>query len=391
MLAFGGDLFAADALRQFHPVDGKPNAAAITKVDTDGTLHVSADGKSSKLKADDFVRWGSFVDAQRGPQILLAPDGLIVADEVHIEGERLIAPSAVLGDLKLPFESIAGILFRPPSDPQRRDALYARIRETSGETDRVVLTNGDELTGTIHGLQLESLTLETEAGKVAIETGRLALVVFNPALLSKPRSSRESSLLGFRDGSRLTASKLSGEKTLSITLAGGLEFSVEMDQLAALQPMGTSVSYLSDLKPISYRHVPFLSLQWPYKMDRSANGNQLRVAGEVYPKGIGLHSAARLTFDLPSGADKFAAELGIDDETAGLGSVVVRVLTDDGSGKWKAAFTSPVIRGGEKPTPVEVPLSDAQRLTILVDYADHGDQQDHLDLLNARVTTSASD
>jgi hypothetical protein len=70
-----------------------------------------------------------------------------------------------------------------------------------------------------------------------------------------------------------------------------------------------------------------------------------------------------------------------------MGSATVRLLSDSGDGKWRPTFTSSMIRGGEKPVPVEVEVSGAQRLTILVDHGDHGDSQDHVDLLNARVIT----
>ena len=51
-----------------------------------------------------------------------------------------------------------------------------------------------------------------------------------------------------------------------------------------------------------------------------------------------------------------------------------RVFTDDGTGKWQLKFESPVIRGGNKPLSVDVELAGAKRISLLVDFADRGDE-----------------
>jgi len=97
-----------------------------------------------------------------------------------------------------------------------------------------------------------------------------------------------------------------------------------------------------------------------------------------------VHSASRLTYDLDEHYRRFEAELAIDDETAGQGSIIGRVFTDDGSGKWQLRHESPMIRGGDAPVGVELDLQGAKRISLLIDYADRGDQQDHADWLGAR-------
>jgi hypothetical protein len=402
-------LLAASACSAFaaelHPINGEPHEAAITSIDADRTLHLASKGKRETASLGAIVRWGRFADAPRGQQIVLTTGGLIVADEVSLQGEKLTAFTRTFGDIQLPVELVAGILLRPPSNAAKRDAMLARSTDSpteldKAESDKIVLTNGDELSGTIEALTAASLSLQIEVGAekhtVEIEIGRIALVIFNPALRSKAAGKREHILLGFHDGSRVSAISVQGEAKLSINLMRDVTITAPIAELSAVQPLGAAktgagVTYLSDLKPLSYRHVPYLSLTWPYQLDRSVAGGQLRASGEIFPKGIGLHSAARLTFDLPAASQKFAADLAIDERVGSAGSVTVRLLIDDGSGKWQPAYTSPMIRGGEKPTPVAVELAGAKRLTILVDYGDHGDSQDHIDLLNARVTTSSVD
>jgi endo-alpha-N-acetylgalactosaminidase len=145
------------------------------------------------------------------------------------------------------------------------------------------------------------------------------------------------------------------------------------------------MEYLSDLKPASYRHIPFLQLTWPYHADRSVAGAALRAGGKLYAKGLGMHSPARITYDLDGPYKRFDAEVAIDAEAGPRGSVVVRVFTDGGDGVWQEKARSEILRGGQPAVPISVDLAGAKRISLLVDFADRGDEQDHVDWLNARL------
>jgi hypothetical protein len=127
-----------------------------------------------------------------------------------------------------------------------------------------------------------------------------------------------------------------------------------------------------------------LTVSWPYQNDRNVLGGRLRAAGQFYPKGLGVHSEAKLVYHLDQPFRRFDAELAMDDDTAGQGSVVfhVSVLVDE---IWKAAFSSPIVRGGDAPQPVSVDLSGAKAISLLVDFAERGDVMDHANWLNARL------
>jgi hypothetical protein len=148
--------------------------------------------------------------------------------------------------------------------------------------------------------------------------------------------------------------------------------------------LGGGFAYLSDLEPADYRHVPYLDIAWPYERDRSVSGGPLEVGGKRYLKGLGMHSAARLTYKLEGQYKTFAAEAAIDDSAGPRGSVVfgVYVLRD---AKWQPAFTSEIVRGGDPPQSVSVDLVGADAITLLVDFADRGDELDHADWLDARL------
>ncbi len=170
-------------------------------------------------------------------------------------------------------------------------------------------------------------------------------------------------------------------KSVKITIAAGLTWNSSPRQVTWLAPLGGSrIVYLSDLRPDGYRHVPFLELAWPYRTDRNVSGAWLRSDGRLYLKGLGVHSASRLTYRLTEPYRRFQAELGIDEETAGRGSVRFRVFVD-GSMKYE----SPTITGAMPPVPVSLDVTGAKRLDLIVDYADRADEMDHADWLNARL------
>jgi hypothetical protein len=98
-----------------------------------------------------------------------------------------------------------------------------------------------------------------------------------------------------------------------------------------------------------------------------------------------MHSTSRLAYALDRPYRRLAAELAIDDATDGGGSVVFRVLCDGTDGGWRDAYRSPTIRGGDPPLPIDIDLTGAKRLVLIVEFADRGDQLDHANWLDARL------
>jgi len=97
-----------------------------------------------------------------------------------------------------------------------------------------------------------------------------------------------------------------------------------------------------------------------------------------------MHSAARVTYQLPDSFRTFQAELAIDDHAGKQGSVIFRLLTSDG-GDWIEQHVSPVVRGGDRPRAVSVDIRGAKALSLAVEFADRADVLDHANWLNARL------
>ena len=196
--------------------------------------------------------------------------------------------------------------------------------------------------------------------------------------------------LGFRDGTALFIRqiKIAGRK-VQLSLLGGAALETDADsfrdELAFVQPFGSAITYVSDLKPVGYKHIPFLTQAWPFETDRSVVGGRLRHGGQIFSKGLGMHSTSRLAYDLGGRYGALQAELAIDQRAGNRGSVLFRVFVDRGDNEWQTAYESPIVRGGDELRPISVDVSGAQRVALIVDFADHGDELDHANWLNARL------
>jgi len=363
------------------PVDGEPFQARLVSVDAQGKLAFDAADKRRTLAAADLVSWGAPTELRNGPVLVLADGGYLPAAVLGADKMEISVDSARMGPLKLRLDSLAGIVFRPPPYPAELDALLDRMARESGQADRVVLDNGDEVAGLIETLQSDKLTIEANLRPVEVAVRRVVALVFNPVLRQQPASQAGGAWIGLSDGARLLAVRpqLQGDSLQWATLSGA-KWKAAGKDLVFFMPRAGRAVFLSDLRPNEYRFLPYLETKWPYKIDRNVTGGQLRCGGRLYLKGLGVHSAARLSYRLDRPWKRFQAEVGIDDSTGGLGSVGFRVFVD---GKQK--YGSPPVRGGMPPQALSIDLVGAKQLDLVVDYGEAGDVMDRADWLNARL------
>jgi hypothetical protein len=363
------------------PVDGAPFQAKLVDVNAQWKLTFDVAGKPRTIAAADLVAWGHPAELRKGPIIVLADGGRLVANVTDSDKTRLSATSRLLGDLKLPLDSLAGIVYRTPPNAQELDALLERISGGKDRADRAILDNGDEVSGLIETLSGEKLSIKGDLGRVDVAMPRVVAVIFNPALRQPPAAEAGAVWVGLRDGTRLLVSRLElrGED-MQLTEVGGAAWKAKSEDLVFLMPQSDRAVFLSDIRPDEYRFLPYLDVKWPYRTDRNVTGGQLRCGGRLYLKGLGVHSAARLSYKLDRPWSRFQAEIGIDDSTGGRGSVGFRVFVDG-----KVKYASTPVRGGMAPLPVSVDLTSAKQLDLVVDYGEAGDVLDHADWLNARL------
>lgn len=383
------------------PLDGDSFPARIASVDDKWNVTLDVGESRRTLPVQDLVSWGAYTDSYQGTQILLANGSLLMAEVLQITDDRIVVYGDLWGQASLPLSQVRGVVFNPPVAPLARDRLHEKILTATGASDRLLLENGDVVSGSVKGLREASdtdpndgpaVSISTEGRDVEIPIDKAAAAVFNPALLEKPKDRGFRVLMGFRDGSLLVAEQIvRGRVFVEFKLPGRVELKADPEtiwaELTLLRPFGQRVTYLSDLESIGYKHVPFLETPWGFQADRNVLGGRLRSGGCVYAKGLGMHTTSRLAYDLGGSYRRFQAEIALDDHAGLGGSVVFRVFLADSNAKWNRvpAYESPVVRGSEKPIPISIDVSGVPRIALIVDFAERGDALDYANWLNARL------
>jgi alpha-galactosidase len=114
--------------------------------------------------------------------------------------------------------------------------------------------------------------------------------------------------------------------------------------------------------------------------NRSVEGRELSIGGQKFAHGLGTHANSTFRISLGGKAERFTASVGVDDETAGQGSVAFRVVGDN-----KTLWESGVMRGGAAAKPVSVDLAGVQTLLLAVGDAGDGMDFDHADWADATL------
>ena len=113
----------------------------------------------------------------------------------------------------------------------------------------------------------------------------------------------------------------------------------------------------------------------PPRMDRAWDGGPLKIAGITYPRGIGMHAASRVTFDVPPRATSLQAIIGLSDQVSECDRASVTFEVRDQNNA--VLYESGLIDATSPPTPIRVPLRGATAVTLAVTDAGNGIDCDH--------------
>lgn len=398
------------------PLDESAFAASLAGIDPEWNIQFRIGDKLRVIDAQDLAYWGRYREAEQGPQILLTDGSVIRADVLLLDDRQLVLGDATgfgrghWDESTLPRSALAAILFQPPASAAARDRLRDSLLTEPLHEDRLLLQGGETIGGTLLAAPAsgrfapEGVKPGTEVFQIirAKSTEPLSIpaakvIAFRAVRASLDRNSAGAAWLGFRDGSLVGARSvavkgdevliaLAAGGTLQTTLAGRDDPEQKVwDSIDFIQPVSKRVVWLSDLKPVGYKHIPFLSVTQPLGVDRSAQGQRLRAAEAAWLHGLGMPSTSRVAYDI-AGFRKFEAELALDDAAGLKGSVQFRVLLESAPGEWQPAYESAVIRGGNSTLPISVDLQGAKRMALIVDFADRGDECDWANWLQARLT-----
>ncbi len=146
-----------------------------------------------------------------------------------------------------------------------------------------------------------------------------------------------------------------------------------------------TTTYLSDINWTSATN------GWgPVEKDRSnseqgaTDGNPLTLNGVKYTKGLGVHAGSDVRYNLNGAYKTFLADVGVDDEVGGNGSVIFQVYADGA-----LLYDSGTLLGSSTTKQVSVDVTGKNELRLVVTIAGDNDWYDHADWANARLQNGA--
>lgn len=313
----------------------------------------------------------------RGGLVVLANDDRIHAEILRSEEETILVrlnscPES--GEWKIPLETIQAVFFQWPAFPQAQVQLLQKISQLKKKSDLFYLKNGDYLEGEFLNFDAGTFRFESNAGETAVPRAGIAFFCFNPELINFPQPDQLRYRIELVDGTRLTVSSLKlDQNQISAQTLFGATLQCKRDQLTSITPLGGRSVPLSQLEPSEYKFTPYFTQKWNWHRNRNVEAGPLRVAGQEFVTGLGVHSASELRYPLDGKYAAFQTEVGIDDSTQGKGVVEVSILVD------QRVVYRQALQGSEQQPVTIVPridLSGARELVLKVDFGKNADIQD---------------
>ncbi len=373
-------------------LDGRRLVGELSRILPGGRLEFLANLEPAEFAADQVILWGRLPELL-SPQVVVFADGsLLGVNHVRLENERVHVRGPQFLDFIVPVEQLAGMVLRAPGAREQRDRLLDSVLQSRAKQDEVLLANGDRIGGLLLRLDEANCLLEISAGTTRLAREDVVAVIFHPELRSKAvmpvRAAPEGQkspgcpmIVGLVDGSMIFCREgRSDGPTVAFELLLGSRLLVKTGSVVFLQPLSGEVTYLSDLEPAEFEHRPFLGIERPLGRDRSVLGTRLRKGGQIYPKGLGVQSWARVVYRLDKKFRRFESLVALDDLAEGKGSVEFVVAVDG-----VERYRSGVVSGRDPPRPVSLEVVGADRLELVVEFADRAHQFDFADWLLARL------
>jgi hypothetical protein len=288
--------------------------------------------------------------------------------------------------VRVPRAFIALLWLAVPEATRDSDLLIVRLLKAKRSRDVLLLRNGDQLAGTLTAIDpVKGVRLDTGNREVTVDQSQVSGIAFGTELQARIRVPKTYTHVVLANGGRLSFSAIqmdAGAVKLDGKTLFGARLELPLDQIAGLEPRSARIVYLSDLKPKSYEHTPFLNVSWPLAVDTAVSGGPLRLAGSTFDKGLGVHSKSRVTYALDGEFRWFEALVGLDEGASRRARVRLHVLVD---GREQNTGSGKELTGRDAPVPIRIDISKARELTLITDFGSYGDVRAHVDWADARL------
>ncbi|MBI3410958.1 MAG: NPCBM/NEW2 domain-containing protein [Planctomycetes bacterium] len=381
-----------------HTADGPLLPAPPAKIGDDWSLRLS--GQTPRLIAgtdwyslrrDKFglPDWPktNFLLLTSGDRVPIDPAGSFRLDDDRLHFD-LGPPCGVTRNsgVSVPLAYVIALVLATTDGEEDAELFLARLKAGKRPADLLLLKNGDRIEGKLKDVTRErGFWIDIEGRKVQTPISQAAVLAINTSFQAKPRVKRTHASVAFEGGGRVLFANLridEERKLLAGKTLAGFDVETPLEKVAAIDlRMGRAV-YLSDMKPKAYEHKPFLGVAWPLVVDGSVTGRPLRLGGQTFDKGLGMHAPCRVTYTLDGGFRWFEASVGLDARTGQRGHVRVSILVD---GKEREGFDRKELTGGGMPWNLRIDVRKAREVALVADMGDFGDVQAHVDWADARL------
>ncbi|GAA5210901.1 NPCBM/NEW2 domain-containing protein [Streptomyces thinghirensis] len=109
-------------------------------------------------------------------------------------------------------------------------------------------------------------------------------------------------------------------------------------------------------------------------------GHPITLNGTTYTKGLGAHALSAVTVHIGGNCTAFTANVGLDGETNGYGSVTFTLLADG-----EPVATTDILHTHQAALPLRANVTRGAKLELVVGHARDGNGSDHAGWTDAKI------
>ncbi len=381
---------AAGAETRVELVDLRVKTAPVAAIE-DGQVLLGPKNKSEKVPLADVSRI-RLKDVKEpsgdrsAPYVVTTRDGsMLLASSASIAEDKLHLGTSLLGKLELPLSAASGVLFT--GGKQTGQSMLDRLAELKLQpTTRDMLVflskNSSEWVGVeciVKGLSSKDVVFNYRDKDRTLERDRLVAILF--AKLGADQGPPKGMLFG-DEGGRIGLSEITMDAKSAHVVSPSLgKLEIARDRVGRIDIRSDRVASLTELKPVAVKQYGLFDTTFGWRSGKTAAGTALRLGGETYEDGLGLHSFCELTYELDGKYKILATTAGIDDSVRPAGRASLALLGDG-----KPLDEPFVLTGKDEPVGIRVPVKGVKKLTIRVEFGpDKLDVGDLVDLVEPRL------
>lgn len=371
-----------------YTIDGRSQTNALVSLAIPGGVTLGREGEHSTFdwKDVDRLELNPRGEAVAGPWSVTCSDGSVLFGRIAGGGEDAVRMEhAALGALSISLEYVDFI--------DRHAAPGEVIEAGRGDggrdraEDRIILTNGDVIKGSIARLTSEGVALlanERERLVAWSVIRRVSLAALQSGTASGKRETsggiaeRPGALVWLVDGSMLVARRATlREASVQVESALGQTMAASRETVRTIESTGGRRVWLSEVPLTSARAIRYFDHSMPPSFPVPGNIESIKLGGVTHSRGLRFAGAGHRSWNLQGQFALLRASLGMEDGAGPLADadVVIRV---DG----RPVIEHRGLRSGQPARPVEVNLAGAKELEIEVGFGRRGPVQDCVVLVN---------